>query len=132
MKKTDLLLRLGWPTDYTNSRGSLVWQNALDEENQKTVSLSNTDQTIKLSVLTLGSFGTLIPTLLAEWDATDNECVMKKCLYNGQDLFATYPTNLVEDKAIEEFLLAVETIDLPPQIDIKTLQSDLKLPDLSS
>lgn len=132
MKKTDLLLLLGWPTDYTNSRGSLVWQNALGEPIQQTVSLSNTDQTVKLSVLTLDALGTLIPRLLAEWDTTDLECIMKKCLYNGQDLFATYPTNLVEAKAIEEFTLAIETINLPPQIDIKTLQNDLKLPDLSS
>ena len=137
MNTNELLEALGWPDKHKGSKGSLVWQkhSKLSTELPATASLRVSDKIVKANVLNLVASQSVKPHLQVEWDITGLQPVLKKCTSNGTDLFSSYPTRLVEERAIQDFCSAVALLNTYPLIDLTGFRNSptfSELPDLTS
>lgn len=137
MNTNELLEALGWPDKHKGKKGALVWQKHSKSslELPATASLRVSDKIIKANVLNLVASTSVKPHLQVEWDITGLTPVLKKCTSNGTDLFSSYPTRLVEERAVQDFCSAVALLNTYPLMEIsgtRNSPSFSDLPDLTS
>jgi len=136
MDTNELLETLGWPSKHRGAKGSLVWQKSGSGNFlPPTATLRVDNKVLRASVLNLTASETMQPHLQVEWDISGRQPVLKKCTLNGTDLFSSYPTRLVEERAVQDFCSSVALLNTFPLVQmtgVRTTPALNELPDLSS
>lgn len=133
MDVMELLTALGWPTKHVDQQGTVIWQKPMTASSlPPTATLSVTSKTVKASVLNIATSSVLTPHLQAEWDISTPVPMLKKCVQGGHDVLSSYPTRLVEERAVQDFCSSVALLNTFPVLNFSGPRQSAKLPDLSA